>query len=437
MATLSSSTPEDTPPPGDAQDAAPAAGAGEPGSGAARDALRRLRWSWLPGNIGFNLVWGAVTSVLLALQIQQIDPAGKVGNLAMATGLGAAMTMLVQPVAGQLSDRTRSRFGRRAPWIVGGALFGAVAMAGMSYATTVPALIVLYLLVVAAYNSALLPMKAVLPDRVPHERRGTFSALGAGGQMLGTLGGQLLGSWFNEAPRAVYWGIGVGALVLGVGFVLLNPDTSSVGRPRRPMRWVDLLKTYWVSPRRHPDFAWVFTGRFLLMSGYFISHSYQLYVLQDYIGLGDDAVDLVPALSIVTFTTLLVFTLLGGPLSDWLGRRKVFIHISGAVFAIGLVIPLFLPTITGMFLSAVVGGIGYGVFGSVDTALMSQVLPSREGYGKDLGVIELSWSLPQTCGPFLAGAVVTATGSYASLFPIGAALALAGGFVVRFVKKVR
>src|SRR5690606_21545088 len=71
--------------------------------------LRRLRWTWLPGNIGFNLVWGAVTGILMALQVQEIDPDGKVFNLALLTGAGAAMTMVVQPIAGRLSDRTRSR----------------------------------------------------------------------------------------------------------------------------------------------------------------------------------------------------------------------------------------------------------------------------------------------------------------------------------------
>ncbi|MDJ1137517.1 MFS transporter [Streptomyces iconiensis] len=405
--------------------------------GQAEDRLRRLRWAWMPGNIGFNLAWGAVTSVLLALQVKEIDPGAKVGNLALITGLGAAMTMLVQPLAGRLSDRTRSRHGRRAPWIVGGAAAGGAAMVLMSFAASVPALLGAYLLVVIGYNAALLPLSAVLPDRVPQERRGTFAALGATGQMLGTFGGQLLAARFDSEPRTAYWTVALLSLAFAVAFVLVNPDEPSTGQPRDPLRLKDLVASYWVNPRVHSDFAWVFAGRFLLMAGYFISHSYSLYILQDYIGLGDEAVDWVPVLGIITFTTLVVFTLLGGPLSDRVGRRKVFIYAAAAIFAVGLVVPFFLPTLTGMIISAVIGGIGYGVFGSVDMALMTEVLPSREGYGKDLGVIGLSWSLPQTCGPFLAGGIVSATGGYDALFPVGAGLALAGGLAVKFVKKVR
>ncbi|NUR92667.1 MAG: MFS transporter [Nonomuraea sp.] len=399
--------------------------------------LRRLRWTWLPGNIGLALVWGAITAVLLAVQIQRIDPAGKVGHLAVATSLGALVTMLVQPVAGQLSDRTRSRLGRRAPWIIGGAATGTLAMIGMSFATSIPALIGMYLVVVVTYNSAQLPMSAVLPDRVPENRRGTFSALAGAGQMLGNLGGQVIASRLAGTPGVAYWVVAGLTLVFTVGFVLLNPDVSSREVLARPLGWLDLLRSYWVNPRRHPDFGWVFLGRFLLMSGYFISNSYQLYLLQDYVGLGERAVDYMPLLALTTLVMVIVFTLVGGPLSDRSGgRRKVFIYVSGCLFALGLLVPLLMPTLTGMVVASVIGGMGFGVFGSVDGALMTEVLPSREGYAKDLGVINLSFSLPQTLGPVLAGAVVTVTGGYAVLFPVGAALAVAGAFAVRFVKKV-
>jgi MFS family permease len=45
----------------------------------------------------------------------------------LVTGTGAAVAMIVKPVAGALSDRTTSRFGRRRWWTTGGALAGAAA----------------------------------------------------------------------------------------------------------------------------------------------------------------------------------------------------------------------------------------------------------------------------------------------------------------------
>src|SRR5699024_11703925 len=73
-------------------------------------------------------LWGAVPGILLALQVERLDPAQKVANLALVTTCGALVSMLAQPVAGLISDRTRSPHGRRAPWMVAGTAAGAALM---------------------------------------------------------------------------------------------------------------------------------------------------------------------------------------------------------------------------------------------------------------------------------------------------------------------
>ena len=67
--------------------------------------------------------------LLLPQQLEDIDAAGKVGALGWVTGAGAAIAVLVTPLAGALSDRTTSRWGRRLPWLVGGTLLAAGALA--------------------------------------------------------------------------------------------------------------------------------------------------------------------------------------------------------------------------------------------------------------------------------------------------------------------
>ena len=86
--------------------------------------VRRLLAWIIPANLGIFLIWGAVPGILLPQQVTLVDPANKVANLAIVMTISALAAMLAQPIAGQLSDRTRSRFGRRAPWIVLGALVG-------------------------------------------------------------------------------------------------------------------------------------------------------------------------------------------------------------------------------------------------------------------------------------------------------------------------
>src|SRR5215472_14366781 len=109
----------------------PPAPAGEPAAAAPASTrpplsgpLRLLLWSLFPANLSIFLMWGALPSILLPLQIEHINAHDKAANLAIVTTIGALAAMLAQPLAGTLSDRTRSRLGPRAPYLVGGALFG-------------------------------------------------------------------------------------------------------------------------------------------------------------------------------------------------------------------------------------------------------------------------------------------------------------------------
>lgn len=100
----------------------------------------------------------------------------------------------------------------------------------------------------------------------------------------------------------------------------------------------------------------------------------QLYILQDYIGLSvAQSNHAIGTISVITLATLLFSGLVSGYLSDKLQRRKIFVFTSSVLMAIGLIIPLFMPTLTGMYLYAAVLGLGYGAFTSIDMALMGFV----------------------------------------------------------------
>jgi MFS family permease len=80
--------------------------------------------------------------------------------------------MAARPIAGAVSDRARSRFGRRAPRIAAGALTGGTALVAMAFATSVPAMLAAWCLVHFGYNFATDPLAALMPDRVPVDSRG-------------------------------------------------------------------------------------------------------------------------------------------------------------------------------------------------------------------------------------------------------------------------
>ena len=163
--------------------------------------VRRLLGWIIPANFGIFLIWGSVPGILLPQQLTVMNASDKVANFTIVATIGAFAAMIAQPAAGQISDRTRSRFGRRAPWIVLGALAGGLSLVGLAFANTLVGVAIAWTLVQITYNFAQGPLSAVLPDRVPLARRGTFAALSGIGLMVGALGGQIIDATQVPAPK--------------------------------------------------------------------------------------------------------------------------------------------------------------------------------------------------------------------------------------------
>lgn len=397
---------------------------------------RRLFTFIVPVNLAVYMILGAVPTVLLPLQVQGIDEANKAANLALIIGAGGAAAMIISPIAGLISDRTRSPFGRRSPWMVVGAITTGLTLVGMGFANGIVQLLVAWTIMQFAINLIISPMGALMPERVPSAVRGIFSTIAGIGAMVGILAGQIIGATLASSIRSAYLILPGLAIVVITLFVVFCPDTSSRDMPREPLSIALFLKTFWVSPRRHPDFFWGFVSRLTLTIGYYLITGYQLYILQDYIGLGDDAIGTIPLLGVVTMLAMVLSMSIAGPLSDKLGRRKPMVIAAAIILGGALLIPLFMPTLTGMILYTALSSFGVGSYMSVDAALMSEILPGEESYAKDLGVLNIAATLPQTIGPLVAGVIVIAVG-YSALFPVGMVLALIGALAIVPIKSVR
>lgn len=386
--------------------------------------------------MGFTLFWGAVQFIMVPLQVQTIAPEGRDSALAWVVGAGAVASMLTAPVAGALTDRTRTRIGGREPWLIGASVITVALSVVAANASSIIALAVLIAALQVSTNFILTPVSAYIPDRVPVARRGAFSAAYGAAQLVGALIGQVAGSQLGEAVRTGYLAAALILASLVVTFALANMR-SNLHRPRRPVAPGSWARTFWVNPVHHPNFALAFVGRFLLFTGAFPVQTYLLFILQDYIGLGGNALDAIPILGLADLLGVLVGTLLAGYLVHRTGRTRPFIYLAAALLAVGLAVPLAWPTYEAMLVCSVLSGLGLGLFLAVDLVLITLVLPSAHDNGKDLGIINVTTTLPQTLGAAVGSTLIAAFGSYAALLVFAIVCTVLGAGVLAFIRGIR
>ncbi|GAA0285544.1 MFS transporter [Streptomyces polychromogenes] len=386
----------------------------------------------LVANTAMYSLYIGVGGLLLALQVEHVDPANKVTDFGLIAGVSAIFATVFNPVAGALSDRS----GRRNPWILGGGLAAVPAMLLLGLADTILLITLAWCLGQAVMNVYQAALTSVVPDRVPVTARGRASAAVGLGLPFGSAAGALAGAAFSEDYRTGYLLFGAIVAAAAVLFIGCTRERRLPARAPLPVR---AQLAAFVSALRDHDFRWAFIGRALLVLGYFAVSGYQLYVLQDHTvlpgGMKPEAA--VAVLTPLTSVAMAVSTVLGGWLSDRLDRRKLFVGASALLSAVALAIPAVSPSWPAMLAFAVVNGLAFGCYMAVDTALVTMVLPRAEDAARDMGVLNVANAGPQIVAPFVASVVVTVSGGYTALFVVAAVLAVAGALAVRPIRGVR
>lgn len=409
---------------------------GVPVAGAAR---QRLIVSMLVANFFLFATYAGVIAILLPQQLAVLDEGSKIANLAIVTGTSSFFTLFAQPIVGAFSDRTRSRLGRRSPWLLVGGVGGGVLTIVLQFAPGVFWITVIWVAAQVLLNAFQGPLSAIIADRISRDGRATASAFAGAGTAVGATVGVVLAGQLLAQLGVAYGLLGLGMIVVCVLFVVFNRDTDSRSLPVGSFRWGAFLRGFWVDPRRHPDYAWAFAGRFVMVLGYQGVQAYQFYILTDYLGLAPaDAGGVAGLLSLASMITLVLGTLVFGRLSDRLGRRKMFVFTASIVMAFGIAIPLLFPSVPAMIVYSLIVGLGYGAYSAVDVALMIDVLPSQGDAGRDLGVLNVATNIPQALTPVVAAVLLGIfAGNYASIFAFAALMVLLSSVLVFPIRSVR
>ncbi len=415
---------------------------------------QRVSWGFIAvlslTNLGIWTAFFAPIQFLLPLQVDAIvGSETKEASLALVLSIGGLVSMIVSPIAGALSDRTSSRFGRRRPWVLWASVLAVGVLIFVGLSPILGGLVIGWGMAQLTLNASYAAMTAMIPDQVPVDQRGTVSAMVGVAQPLGVIVGAVISvvvpgdnnSVSGQFVRYIVVAVIVALTALLFFLKMRDPQLKKDRIP--PMQWGSFAKSFWISPKEHPDFAWVWLTRFLVMLGIAFVTSYLLFFAIDVLGKSnDDAPGAVLGILVFYIIGLVISTPVIGPISDRVGKVKPFVIGASVVAALAMVILSFARSVPMAIVAAFIMGLGFGAYTAVDLALISRVLPNAEARAQDLGVINIANSGPQVLAPFLAGAIVAVLKvnsyefAYSTLYLTAAALTLLGAVLVVKVKGV-
>ncbi|MFG1851663.1 MFS transporter [Actinomadura geliboluensis] len=393
--------------------------------------------SWL---LGYAAAWfGYWLVILLPPQfmtphlIGRIAAEDKVDVLSYLLIQNSVVVVLCVPLAGMACDRTRTRFGRRRVWALGGFAVAAVPYALIGTQTSWPVVAGLMVVVSMGAAAVLAALSAVIADRVPHHRRGAASAAMGVPQVVALVVGMVLVTMVVTSVPGMWALIAVLAAVSALPFFLVRPGARPAAQNAHEMPGAG-ERVPFPHPRRHPDYYWALLSRVLINAGNLAGTTYLLYFLTDVLHRRDPDGSLL-ILTLIYLVCCAATGWLGGRASDALGRRRDLIAVAGALQAGAAALLAVAPAWPSAMAGAVLLGAGYGAFLSVDQALVTDVLPDQRSRARDLGVVNAAQNVPLAFG--VAWFVLTFVGGYRVLYAVSAVLMLLGSASVYRIRSVR
>jgi MFS family permease len=373
--------------------------------------------------------------------------------LAVLEGLGLIVALVVQPLAGAVSDRLWGRFGRRRPMMAIGVVVAVVALMLTGSAQTFWLLVGAYCLMQMAMNVAQGAYQGLLPDTVGSEDRGHASGLLGvailSGQVAGIVTAGILAPRSVVYPIAAVLALSAAITILGVAERPIPPPPRAVQTERPPGARRAAVRAYFSEFRAYPDFCIVVASRFLIFTGLacvqrfaanYLRDNFHEYHLFGVISLGS-----AQSATAILFGVVILFGLLATypavKLSERVGRRPVLVAAAllGAAGTLSFTVA---PSLSVILIEAIPIGICFGMLVSVDWAYMADLAP-RNRSGKFLGFSNVAAVGAQSLVPFLMGPIIDlldrggGTSGYRVMFVCAAAFYVAGAAILRGVRLQR
>ena len=424
--------------------------------------------------LGITLRSQTLTPLIVPLLVQQFvgdeTKGTSYGNLRLVSLMVA---LLVQALAGQLSDRSTSRLGKRRPFIMVSGILEVIAfltlgviagtMEGMAgYA----ALFAIIIFSMVSSNIGHGAAQGLIPDLVPTEQRGKYSAIKAffelplpliivafsvskmvsAGNIWGALifisvvmlVGVALTMFVRETPQKgpaepIDW-LAIGRLVamtlsftaiillVGWGVKKLLPLLQGLPEVQSTIMIaivgvvgmiiavaLGVIFSVRISlgkeANKRPAFTWWVVNRLAFLVGANNLSSFVLYFIQERFPQyqGTAAAGPTSRLMLVVGISILVISLPSGWLTDKFGKKPL-IFISGILAAVGTLLVILTPNMSLIYVGGILIGLASGIFFVANWALGTELVPQKEA-GRWLGISNLARAGAGAIGGYIGGPI--------------------------------
>ncbi|MER6000394.1 MFS transporter [Nonomuraea angiospora] len=390
----------------------------------------------MAANFGISMAFVVPLSFSLAVRIDELAP-GHEEVLGYVTGTAQTIYLVLSPLLGVWSDRTRSRLGRRRPFLLAGLVLGLAALVGIAVAPSLLLVGAGWILAMLGWATASQAILNVQADRIPEAQRGKIGGLtGLTGQIAPIVGiGITTAVTGNTFLVFVLPGV-VGAVLLGVFLVVGKEDDTRGAVHTTPVSVRMLASSYVFSPRKYPDFGWNWLGRLMFFMGLYCNTTFTTFFYAQRLDLPvREVAGAAAVIGILGVAAAALGAIGGGFLSDKLRRRKLFALVGALFFVAGALVEAFAYSFPVLMIGSVLMQLAIAFFSAVDQAIVLAVLPSREEAGRYMAVVSFAHKLPSAIAPLIAPFVIGIGASggdknYTLLYLTGAVLALVGGSLV-------
>lgn len=375
-------------------------------------------------NAGGVIAYLPLLTLLLPMKIEAVAGEARIELFTATVIAGAIAASLSNILFGWLSDRSVARGGGRRRWMAIGIVATLLSFACVVIAASPAEIILSIIFFQAAVNALLAPLLAIMADEIPDAQKGMAGGLLSLANPVASAVSAILVSMsaLDEASRFAIVSLAIAACAAPLLLVRARPiPAPTAARPA-----VVMLRR---------DLAIVWGARLLVQVA---GNALSLYLLYYFESIAPDQSPLTMAsrvghLLTIAYIIPLPIAVLLGRLSDRLNRRKPFLLAMAALAAFGLVI----MALAGDWTMAAAGfclyAIGSAVFLALHSGFSMQLLPNPDHRGRDLGLLNLTNTLPALLGPLLTWSLATPR-DFDTLMLVLAGLALCGGLAILAVR---